>query len=121
MAESMAGIMNPGAEGGAGPEFPFGPSDWTSESAIDAATSEAVQLNGNHWDAIRALQEYYAIHGSVVNVRELHDALDEKFHSVGGMKFLYELFPGGPVAQGCRFSGLKAPAGAASPGFGSVQ
>jgi tRNA 2-thiouridine synthesizing protein E len=54
-------------------------------------------------------------------VRELHDALDERFHARGGIKFLYEQFPGGPIAQGCRFAGLQAPAGAADKSFGSVQ
>jgi tRNA 2-thiouridine synthesizing protein E len=74
-----------------------------------------------HWDAVRALQEYYARHeGPGVNMRELHDALDEKFHRQGGIRHLYVLFPGGPIAQGCRMAGLKAPAGATDRGFGSV-
>ena len=54
-------------------------------------------------------------------MRVLHDALDEKFHVKGGMKVLYEMFPGGPVAQGCRLAGLEAPAGAVDKSFGSVQ
>jgi tRNA 2-thiouridine synthesizing protein E len=53
-------------------------------------------------------------------MRELHDALDENFHGKGGLKYLYQLFPGGPVAQGCRIAGLKAPAGATDKSFGSV-
>jgi tRNA 2-thiouridine synthesizing protein E len=53
-------------------------------------------------------------------MRELQDALEEKFHHKGGMKYLFTLFPGGPVAQGCRLAGLKAPAGATDRGFGSV-
>ena len=57
---------------------------------------------------------------TAVNLRELHDALDEKFHRQGGIRHLYRLFPGGPVAQGCRIAGLKAPAGATDKGFGSV-
>ena len=69
---------------------------------------------------MRALQEYFA-RNEVVNVRVLHDALDEKFHVKGGMKVLYEMFPGGPVAQGCRLAGLEAPAGAVDKSFGSVQ
>jgi tRNA 2-thiouridine synthesizing protein E len=36
------------------------------------------------------------------------------------MKYLYTLFPGGPIVQGCRLAGLKAPAGATDRGFGSV-
>jgi tRNA 2-thiouridine synthesizing protein E len=70
---------------------------------------------------LRALQEYFARHDPTdVNLRELHDALDEKFHSQGGIRQLYLLFPGGPVAQGCRLAGLNAPAGAVDKGFGSV-
>jgi tRNA 2-thiouridine synthesizing protein E len=53
-------------------------------------------------------------------MRELHDALDEMFHRQGGIKQLYVLFHGGPIAQGCRIAGLKAPAGAIDRGFGSV-
>ena len=56
-----------------------------------------------------------------IKVRELLDALDEKFHGKGGLKYLYSLFPGGPVAQGCRIAGLQAPAGSTDMGFGSVQ
>jgi hypothetical protein len=47
-------------------------------------------------------------------------ALDERFHHKGGMRYLYQLLPGGPVAQECRLAGLKAPAGAVDKGFGSV-
>ena len=55
-----------------------------------------------------------------INVRELHDALDEKFHLSGGMKYVYSLFPGGPIAQGCKLAGLQPPAGSIDKGFGSV-
>ena len=54
-------------------------------------------------------------------MRQLHDALDERFHAKGGLKYLYEVFPGGPIAQGCRFAGLKPPAGAADKSFGSAS
>ena len=55
-----------------------------------------------------------------INMRELHDALDEKFHHKGGIKYLYNLFPGGPIAQGWRLGGLQHPAGALDKGFGSA-
>jgi TusE/DsrC/DsvC family sulfur relay protein len=101
--------------------FPHAPEGWTKESALTAARQEGVQASEEHWDVVRALQEYFAKHDQVVtNVRDLHDALDEKFHAKGGIKYLYKLFPGGPVAQGCRLAGLNAPAGAVDKGFGSV-
>ncbi|MHB8535014.1 MAG: TusE/DsrC/DsvC family sulfur relay protein [Sulfuricaulis sp.] len=104
------------------PRFPHAPEGWTKESALKTAQQEGLSASEDHWVAVRALQEFFAKHEEIaVNVRELHDALDEKFHDKGGIKSLYKLFPGGPVAQGCRLAGLKAPAGAVDKGFGSVM
>ena len=57
-------------------------------------------------------------------------AIHNPGHTPGSISFRVEgspilfsgdtLFPGGPVAQGCRLAGLKAPAGAVDRGFGSV-
>jgi len=103
------------------PKFPFAPEGWTTEAALKIAQQEGLKLGEEHWEAVRALQEYFARHdGRPDRLRDLHDALDEKFHSKGGIKHLYQLFPGGPVAQGCRIAGLKAPADAADKSFGSV-
>ncbi len=105
------------------PRFPHAPPGWNRDVALERASEEGLELEDedDHWEALRALQEYFARHEDItVNVRELHDALDEKFHRRGGIKYLYQLFPGGPVAQGCRVAGLKAPAGATDLGFGSV-
>lgn len=103
------------------PKFPHAPADWTFDAARRIADDESLKVSSDHWEAVRALQEYYARHEDItINIRELHDALDEKFHGRGGMRYLYQLFPGGPVAQGCRLAGLKAPAGAIDRGFGSV-
>jgi len=103
------------------PKFPLAPDAWTTEAALKIAQQEGLKLGEEHWEVVRALQEYFARHdGSPGNLRELHDALDEKFHNKGGIKQLYQLFPGGPVAQGCRLAGLKAPAGAVDKSFGSV-
>lgn len=115
----MADILNPGAAA-RHPDFPNAPPDWDRSSAEQAARADGIELRLDHWDTVRALQSYFSTHERP-NVRELHDALDEAFHSKGGIKYLYGLFPGGPVAQGCRFAGLRAPAGAADKSFGSVQ
>ena len=117
----MDAIISAKNGSGKDPKFPHAPPDWTPAVALEAAQREGLELGEDHWEALRALQEYYARHEDVaINMRKLHDALDEKFHRQGGIRGLYLLFPGGPVAQGCRIAGLKAPAGAVDKGFGSV-
>lgn len=103
-------------------QFPQAPTDWTPQEARDVATAEGIALTGEHWEVVRALHDYFARHTPYeVNLREVHDALEECFHSRGGMKFLYRLFPGGPLAQGLRIAGLPVPAIAVDLGFGSVM
>ena len=85
------------------------------------AKQEGLELGQDHWEVLDALQEYFARQeGAPIRRRALHDALEEKFHHKGGLRYLYMLFPGGPVAQGCRLAGLEPPAGAFDPSYGSV-
>jgi tRNA 2-thiouridine synthesizing protein E len=102
-------------------DFPNAPADWTREDALEAARREGIELGEDHWRVIRALQAYFARHeGVTIRMRELHDALEEAFHARGGLRYLYTIFPGGPIAQGCRLAGLRAPAGATDQSYGSV-
>ena len=109
-------------QGHNGSEFPHAPAGWSQQAAMSLVTDEGLAVSVDHWDVVRALQEFFSRQDSPgINSRELHDALEERFHSRGGMKFLYQLFPGGPVTQGCRLAGLEPPAGSADQGLGSVM
>ena len=99
--------------------FPNAPKDWDINVAMAIAKDDDVSLSDDHWELIRALQEYYH-KVEFPQLRQVKDALDERFHSRGGMKYLYQILPGGPVAQGCRLAGLKVPAGAIDKSFGSI-
>jgi len=113
--------LTPSSHGAPLLDFPNAPFGWTLEDADLAAQEDGLILTEQHWQVIRALQDYYARNEDTgINRVELHDALDEKFHPQGGIKFLYQLFPKGPVAQGCRIAGLTPPSGTTVPGFGSV-
>lgn len=122
MAEHMSEVMNPSAVR-RDPDFPNAPPDWSRDEAAKQAAQEGLELTEEHWEIIRALQEYYHRHEDAgrISLREIHDALDERFHSRGGRKHVYELMPGGPVAQGARLAGLQPPAEVANASFGSVS
>ena len=116
----MAGIFEDLTHGI--PGYPNAPEEWSEDEAMHMARDEDVELGPDHLELLRALQEYFHKHSKPkINARELHDALDEKFHAKGGMKYLYVLLPKGPVAQGCRLAGLPVPPGAIDKSFGSVQ
>lgn len=99
--------------------FPNAPDNWDIDSASTTAKADGISLSEDHWDLIRALQEYYH-KVEFPKLRQIKDALEEKFHSRGGMKYLYQIIPGGPVAEGCRLAGLDIPAGAIDKSFGST-
>jgi len=121
MNHAAENYSRPGHESPPPIDFPFAPSDWSPESAESTAASEGLELSEIHWRVVRALQEFYAQHETpTINVREVHDALDEHFHAEGGIKYLYTIFPKGPLAQGCLLAGLQAPGGGQDKGFGSA-
>ena len=85
------------------------------------ATMHGEIVSQDHVEVLDALRLYYSRnHDHRISLRKIHDALDEKFHHKGGMKYLYTLFPDGPVAQGCLLAGLEPPTGSIDKGFGSI-
>ncbi len=118
MAESMNDILHPGDN--RAPGFPDAPAGWTPVQAERFAEAENLEMSEDHWEVIRALQRLFS-RAEDPGVRTIHDALDEHFHSRGGIRYLYRILPAGPVAQGCRLAGLRAPAGSTDTSFGSVQ
>ena len=101
-------------------EFPNAPVSWSPQDSETIAEAEWLDLTADHWEVIQALQEYFARNDGPVKVRELQDALHERFHQIGGRRKLFQILPGGPVAQGCRLAGLESPPGSVDLSFGSV-
>lgn len=101
--------------------FPDAPAGWSLEKAVEMAREDGITLTEEHVKVLLDLQDYFAHHDKPINLRHLHDALDEEYHIDGGIKHLYLLFPGGPITQGCRLAGLKVPPYARDESFGSVM
>jgi len=119
MAETMSEIMNPSL-GIKDKNFPNAPFGWHKAEIEDVAKSDGINIIDDVWDVVRALQEYYK-KATRPSVREIHDALDEKFHTKGGLTYVYQILPGGPVVQGCLLAGLDVPAGGVDAAEGSVE
>ncbi|MFP5409537.1 MAG: TusE/DsrC/DsvC family sulfur relay protein [Gammaproteobacteria bacterium] len=94
---------------------------WTEASAIDMARKDGLDLSDDHLAIIRYLRDCYADHGGTVNARMLMRSLEEEFAGLGGHKFLYNLFPLGPIAQASRYAGLPMPPGTLDPSFGTTH
>lgn len=117
MKTTMYQIMHPGS-GGELIGFPDAPDGWSPD---DQPTLEGAEISEAHWEVVRALQHLFSRNeGRFLNRRALQDALEEHFHLQGGVRYLYQLFPLGPVSQGCRLAGLEPPPGSSSASFGSV-
>jgi tRNA 2-thiouridine synthesizing protein E len=121
MNDATQDFVRPGYETQPIPGFPHAPSDWSREQAEEVAQTEGLELTEAHWAVVRALQELCTQNAEpALNARDLHDALDEHFHAEGGIKYLYQLFPEGPLAQGCLLAGVEPPAGTRDQGMGSA-
>jgi len=119
--KTMNGMFKPGFHNVKNKSFRDAPVFWDAEYAEQAAEREDMMaLEEDHWEAIRVLQSCYAQEDKP-RTRLLHDALEARFGPKGGMRYLYKLYPDGPIAQGCRLAGLEAPAGSVDKSFGSVR
>jgi len=94
---------------------------WTEEMAIAMARTDGLELTDDHFGIIRYLRDCYADNGGTVNARMLIKTLEEEFAGLGGHKFLYNLFPRGPIATATRYAGLPMPPGTQDPSFGSTH
>jgi tRNA 2-thiouridine synthesizing protein E len=118
MSDSMDDILHPRPVATARPEFPHAPAHWDEERARARAADTGVLLTKGSWDVLRFLQEYYAGHDKI-EVHRLVRALQQHFQRLGGRRYLYQLFPGGPITQGSRIAGLTPPPGCTDDSFGS--
>ena len=94
---------------------------WSESMAREIAGKEGITLTDEHWEVIHLLRDHYRVHGNNLSGTHLLRALEEPFGNRGGRKHLYQLFPGGPVNQGCKLAGLPTPPYSKDPSFGSVQ
>ena len=93
---------------------------WDIEKAHRLAQSENIDLTDTHIDVIQYMRLTFEKHGPIKHARTLAQALEAKFAAHGGLKYLYTLFPNGPVSQGCKIAGIPLPPDSRSQSFGTT-
>ena len=85
--------------------------DWRESLAVFMAESDGLELTSEHWAILRWFRTYfeeYEIDPPMrVVVRWCKENLGEE---KGSSRFLYRLFPDGPILQASRYGGLPRPA-----------
>ncbi|MGD8313029.1 MAG: TusE/DsrC/DsvC family sulfur relay protein [Gammaproteobacteria bacterium] len=94
---------------------------WDRDSAGHTAASEGIELGDEHWEVITFLRRYYLDHGWPRQPRVLINEMDKVFSEQGGTRYLYRLFPQGPLTQGTRIAGLPEPVNVNNRSFGYAQ
>lgn len=84
------------------------PSDWNEDVAQALAQDENIQLNDDHWDAIRFMRDFYEERQVAADARFVIKHLAERMGKDAHKK-LFELFPYGYVKQACKIAGMKRP------------
>lgn len=87
------------------------PSLWNKEVAIVLAQREQIELIPAHWEIIELLRDFYQKYQRAPNMRALTKTVNEAFGADKATSlYLFQLFPKGPVQQGCKIAGLPRPA-----------
>lgn len=94
---------------------------WSPLVANRLAEADGLTLGEEHWQVIYYLREHFRLLGPDWTARRVTQGLGRDFAEVGGRRYLYQLFPRGPLAQGCRLAGLPVPHGTLNASFGSVH
>ncbi|MDZ4252216.1 MAG: TusE/DsrC/DsvC family sulfur relay protein [Sulfuritalea sp.] len=92
---------------------------WSREIAQTQARDEGLgELSEMQWRVIHALRGLYRKNGRAESARQLVRVLENDFAIDSGRRYLYEMFPGGPVTQGSRLAGVPPPPNSRDSSFG---
>jgi tRNA 2-thiouridine synthesizing protein E len=94
---------------------------WSPLVANERAAQDGIVLTDEHWQIIYCLREKFRLVGPDWTARRITQELEREYADAGGRRYLYQLFPRGPLAQACHLGGLPLPLGTLSYSFGSVH
>jgi tRNA 2-thiouridine synthesizing protein E len=94
--------------------------DWSEDIARERAKDMGVELTPDHIKVLKFLRLHYMDGGNQESAPLLLRDMEERFRDEGGGRYLYRLFPGGPVTQGLHLAGLPSKPFSTDKSFGSV-
>ena len=83
--------------------------DWNEAVAEWLAQSDDIELTADHWSVILAVREIYELTGETPPMRLLIKALKARLSEDINSRFLYRLYPDGPVRLASKHAGLPKP------------
>lgn len=96
--------------------------EWSHDIARQRATELGLALSPAHFEVLDYLRDYVINQGgSREDAQKILLALEQQFADRGGNRWLYALFPGGPVTQGMRIAGLPDAPHAIDPSYGTAR
>ena len=94
--------------------------NWDRKVAATLAKDEGIELTDAHWEVVSYLRHFYESTGPIDYARDISAVLEQRFRTKGGLKYVFRLFPNGPVTQGCKIAGIPVPKDSKDPAFGTV-
>ncbi len=82
---------------------------WSKKLALELAQSDQIELNKDHWLVIHAVRDIYEITGETPPMRLLIKELNKRIDIEINSRFLYRLYPDGPVRLASKHAGLPKP------------
>jgi TusE/DsrC/DsvC family sulfur relay protein len=79
--------------------------EWTPAIAEEIARRDGYEISEERWKYINAAREMYEANAVVPPIRKFAKAMEVE------AKYLYELFPKGPMKMICKVGGLPKPTG----------
>lgn len=83
--------------------------DWSEAAAEALAARDGVDLSEAQWWLIRFVREHHRRYHMPPLMRVVVGALLEVGEGEASSRYLYRLFPDGPIRQACKYAGLPPP------------
>ena len=83
---------------------------WNPDFAHALAAATGLELTPAHWEIVHFIRDYYTRFNHLPNNRVFVKAVQKTLGAdKGNTRYLYRLFPDGPLKTACRIGGLPKP------------